>query len=591
MEKAYSSDKNIHILISLLKQNGIKKVVVSPGTAHVLLVASMQFDGEFEMYSAVDERGAAYLACGLAMESGEAVVLSCTGATASRNYFPGLTEAFYRKLPILAVTAASDVYPDNLASQYIDRSEQPKDTVKYSVRLPIINSENDEEISNLKINNALWQLRKNGGGPVHIDLPTDWRGKLTEKSLKAARYIKGYSYDDELPAIKGDRIAIIVGAHSRWNKRLIKSVETFCEKYNAVVLVEHSSGYKGKYHIKPTILASQELFESKCFNIDTLIHIGTTIGDVYTNRKMCNAKEVWRVNCDGVIRDPFKKLKYVFEMSEEFFFEYYTSEETLNRTTSEMSYYTCFAKEAKEIEDSIPEIPFSSIWIASKTADKIPPFANVHLGIGNVMRAFNLFEFQEDVCVTANTGAWGIDGALSTSLGIALANTQVLTFVMLGDLAFFYDLNTLGNRHVGKNLRIMVINNGKGVEMRIHESGVQRNLGDLADEYSAAGGHFGNQSRELVKHFAEDLGFLYISADSKESYESKLIEFVNPNEDKPIVFEIFTNDKDEREAWHKVRNIYTETKRVAKQKLIEVLGDKGVNAVIKVRDSVGKLLN
>lgn len=46
-------------------------------------------DSWFEMYSSVDERSAAYMACGMAAESGEVVVLSCTGATASRNYVSG----------------------------------------------------------------------------------------------------------------------------------------------------------------------------------------------------------------------------------------------------------------------------------------------------------------------------------------------------------------------------------------------------------------------------------------------------------------------------------------------------------------------
>jgi 2-succinyl-5-enolpyruvyl-6-hydroxy-3-cyclohexene-1-carboxylate synthase len=63
----------------------------------------MQNDPYYEMYSAPDERSAAYMACGLAAESREPVVLTCTGATASRNYIPGLTEAYYRNLPVLAV--------------------------------------------------------------------------------------------------------------------------------------------------------------------------------------------------------------------------------------------------------------------------------------------------------------------------------------------------------------------------------------------------------------------------------------------------------------------------------------------------------
>lgn len=105
----YTSERSIQILISLLKQYGIKKVVASPGATNITLVASLQQDDWFEMYSSVDERSAAYIACGMAAESGEPVVLTCTGATASRNYIPGLTEAYYRKLPVLAVTSTQDI--------------------------------------------------------------------------------------------------------------------------------------------------------------------------------------------------------------------------------------------------------------------------------------------------------------------------------------------------------------------------------------------------------------------------------------------------------------------------------------------------
>ena len=101
MEKNYyTAERNVQIIISLLKANGIKRVVASPGTTNMTFIGSIQQDPFFEIFSSVDERSAAYLACGMAAETNEPVVLSCTGATASRNYMPGLTEAFYRKLPV-----------------------------------------------------------------------------------------------------------------------------------------------------------------------------------------------------------------------------------------------------------------------------------------------------------------------------------------------------------------------------------------------------------------------------------------------------------------------------------------------------------
>ena len=118
----YSNDKATQILVALLKEHGIRKVIVSPGTTNMCLVASLQYDSFFQIYSCVDERSAAYMACGMSCESGEAVVITCTEATASRNYLPALTEAYYRKLPILAITGFHNLDAiGHLQSQVIDR--------------------------------------------------------------------------------------------------------------------------------------------------------------------------------------------------------------------------------------------------------------------------------------------------------------------------------------------------------------------------------------------------------------------------------------------------------------------------------------
>ena len=69
--KFYTNERNVQILIALLKANGIKKIVASPGTTNYTFVGSLQNDSWFEVYSSVDERSAAYIACGLAAESGE----------------------------------------------------------------------------------------------------------------------------------------------------------------------------------------------------------------------------------------------------------------------------------------------------------------------------------------------------------------------------------------------------------------------------------------------------------------------------------------------------------------------------------------
>ncbi len=171
--KYYSSERSVQLLISLLKQHNIKKCVLSPGATNLTFVASLQQDPYFECYSSVDERSAAYIACGLAAESGEPVVLSCTGATASRNYIPGLTEAYYRKLPVLAVTSTQDISRiGHHIAQVIDRRVIQNDIALLSEYIPVTDSNTNAWSNTVKINRALLELRHRGGGPVHLNVET-----------------------------------------------------------------------------------------------------------------------------------------------------------------------------------------------------------------------------------------------------------------------------------------------------------------------------------------------------------------------------------------------------------------------------------
>ncbi len=133
MSKYYTDEENTLIVIALLKANGIRKIIASPGATNVTFVASVQHDSFFEVYSAADERSAAYMACGLAHELGEPVVISCTGATSSQNYTPGLIEAYYRKLPVLAITSTQMLCRvGHHVAQVTDRSSLPNDTQRLS---------------------------------------------------------------------------------------------------------------------------------------------------------------------------------------------------------------------------------------------------------------------------------------------------------------------------------------------------------------------------------------------------------------------------------------------------------------------------
>lgn len=238
-EKFYTSERNVQIVLSLLKANGIRKIIASPGATNFTFVGSVQNDPFFEVYSAVDERSAAYMACGMAAESGEAVALSCTGATASRNYYPGLTEAFYRKLPVLAITSHQGTDRiGQLIPQNIDRRILPNDIARLSVELPVVKDCRDEDYVVMEVNKAMLELRRNGGGPVHINLITTYSRDFSVKELPHVKVMRRFQAWDELPVLPEGRIGIYVGSHTHFSEKQNRAIDRFCATYDATTKEE-----------------------------------------------------------------------------------------------------------------------------------------------------------------------------------------------------------------------------------------------------------------------------------------------------------------------------------------------------------------
>lgn len=579
MNMFYTNERNIQMLIYLLKQHNIKKVVASPGSTNVSFVGSIQNDPFFEIYSSVDERSAAYIACGLASESGEPVVLSCTGATSSRNYTPGLTESYYRKLPILAVTSMQHLGRiGNHFPQAIDRSNIMNDIAKLSVQIGEVKTSEDEWAYSVQINKALLELRRNGGGPVHINLQTVYSRDFSVKDISPVNVIKRIEYSDKLPELKAKKIGIYIGAHSKFSEELERKIDKFCEQNNGVVFCDHTSNYRGKYRIDMALVCQQTMYVSPLKNIDILIHIGEISG-AYSE---LNPNQVWRVNPDGEVRDTFKKLTYVFQMNETDFFDKYTCN---NANTKDTVFYEQWNEEYDRLLNKITELPFSNAWIAANTIDKIPSNSLLYLGILNSLRCWNFFKSPATVTCYSNTGGFGIDGGVSALLGMSLAAPNKLCFGVIGDLGFFYDMNALGNRHLNNNFRIMLVNNGCGTEFKNYNHNAAI-FGCEADEYIAAAGHYGSKSKELVKHYAEDLGFEYLSAKNKEEYLKAAERFLCPEiTDKPMLFEAFTDSKDESDALKIIYELEISTVSAAKNTVKNILGE---NNIRKIKKVIGK---
>lgn len=573
----YTSERNVQIVIALLKAHGIHRVIVSPGTTNMTFVVSIENDPWFQIWSSVDERSAAYLACGMAAETGEPVVISCTGATASRNYMPGLTEAYYRKLPVLAITSTRGNHKiGHLVDQQIDRRSIPNDIAMESVTIPMVKDVEDERLCEIEANKAMLALTLDGGGPVHINMYTKYSHDFSVKEIPHVNAIYRHTvFDIEWPVLPQEgNVIVSIGAHANFTDELASAVDAFCATYDAVVCCDHTSGYRGKYEIHAQLLCGQRKWRSTLRDANLCIHMGEVSGDQFCIR----AKHTWRVSPDGALRDTFGTLRRVFMMPEIEFFRHYAKE-----GESHTKYLEDLNKEIREIQNKLPELPFSNIWMAQRMYEKMPVNSEIHFGIYHSLRSWNFFKLPIGVRAKCNVGGFGIDGGVSTMMGASFVHSDKLYFGVFGDLAFFYDMNVVGNRHVGNNVRIMLVNNGKGNEFRNYNHPCYF-LGEEADEFIAAAGHYGNKSNRLVKDYAIDLGYEYLSAKNKDEFLSVVDRFLNPQiTDKPILFEIFTETEDESDALEMALNTMVETrgfiKNTVKNVVKSVVGESGLKVI------------
>ena len=221
-------------------------------------------------------------------------------------------------------------------------------------------------------------------------------------------------FDKELPKLpQNGRIVVFVGAHTNFTERLTIALDKFCATYNAVVLCDHTSGYRGKYEMHYQIVCGQKQWCSPLACANLCIHIGEVSGSQFNVK----TAHTWRINPDGALRDTFGNLRRIFMMPEEIFFEKYAEE---NACHTEL--FDEMNREVETIKEKIPELPFSNIWIAQHMVNKLPNDCELHLGIYHSLRSWSFFKLPKGIQAKCNVGGFGIDGGVSTMIGASLAH-------------------------------------------------------------------------------------------------------------------------------------------------------------------------
>lgn len=532
----YTDKKNVLQLAALLKAYGIKHIVLSPGSRNSPLSHTFAAEPFFICHSVVDERSAAFYALGIIQAISEPVAVCCTSGSAALNFAPAVAEAFYQQIPLLVITADR---PGSQIGQMLGQTlPQPglfNTLVKKTVHLPEISNAEDEWFCNRLINEAIQALDHNGKGPAHINIPlSEPLFNFTIEALpdvrkinncRCTRLFESNSYTGRF--WKYNKRIIIIGQlpPSEELKILLKIL---ADKKRCVILCEHLANLHGSPFICnfDEVLKTIPPIEKEQYKPELLITLGGHIVSKRINKfiREYPPHEHWHISESGDIVDTYRVLTDIIECDAASFLHTITGHPS-NAAEDAISFATRWKQASDRTPMHHPECPEEEA--VQMFLQSIPENSSLHLANSSSVRYAQLFPLHHTMHVFCNRGTNGIEGSLSTAVGYA-ATSERQTFLLIGDLSFFYDMNGLWNRQLSNKLRIFLINNGGG---RIFYSLKGLNQSEALDDYIAAAHH------TTAKGWAESLGIMYLSASNPTELKRKIPSFIDKNSSKPVILE------------------------------------------------------
>ncbi len=541
---AYSDKKNLLELVALMDAFGIHHVVLSPGSRNAPLIHTFVEHPAFQCYTIVDERSAGFFALGLAQRLRRPVAVCCTSGTALLNYSPAVAEAFYQEVPLLILSAdRPSAWIGQADGQTLPQTNAYGSLVKKSVQLPEINTDEELWYCNRLINEALIALTQDGFGPAQINIPlSEPLYQFTETTLPKARVIK---LENTTSTIDMD---FFTTGWERYSKRMIvvgqlppdhglhEVLARLAKQTDVAILAEHLANLPlpevmGQFD---AVLSSLSAEEQAAFAPDLVITVG---GHITSKRikqllRQHPPKQQWDIRPNGHVVDTYQSLTSVVPVEPALFFGLLLDRN--DSTNTRHDYFHQWQERSLQIEHQlqgyVPKQPFSDLKAVSAFMQGLPDHVTLQLSNSSPLRYAQLFSLKPTIDIFSNRGTNGIDGVLSTAVGHAAEN-QKLTFLLIGDLSFFYDINGLWNRYISPRLRIVLINNSGG--NLFHLIGGPKNSPAL-DESIAY------KHNTTAKERATTLGFRYLSATTEQEYANQLPLLWNVDDQQAIILEVFT---------------------------------------------------
>tara|TARA_B100000686_G_C16774888_1_gene967739 strand:+ start:611 stop:2266 length:1656 start_codon:yes stop_codon:yes gene_type:complete len=460
-----------------MKALGVEQVIISPGSRSTPLVLSAQVV-DIQTKVILDERVAAFYALGRAKHSGIPSILVCTSGTAAANYLPAVVEANHAGTPMIICSA--DRPPEKRlwgAGQTITQAGLYGENVRWSYDLPVV-SEVDEALARSVALRA-WDNAVTMKGPVHLNWPFREPLEPKEKLSPPVATLKPFNVSEsnldgsrrlqEL-ATAYERGLLVVGPNNFKDEDL-HEVISFSRLSGWPILADPGSQMRGgDISEKPNILTTAEIlcgsqgFTDNLPQTDVIIQIGLSpTSKAYRNwmeTKPPKSKILISPGTDW--SDPSHDVTEVYRGSPANIFS--LPNKQIRSHSEWLSAWLGADLTAREVIHENIIANESEISAISAICSGTPNGTTLVLSNSMVIRDAELaiLNTGNSFRTITNRGANGIDGVVSTSIGVAEAN-KGNTVCILGDIAAVHDIGGfLAALRLQTELTIVVLDNGGG---------------------------------------------------------------------------------------------------------------------------------
>lgn len=468
-------------LVDELVRGGVRRACVSPGSRSTPLTLALARHPGIAVHVHLDERSGAFFALGLARARREPVAIACTSGTAAAELFPAVVEASQSRVPLVLLTADR---PPRLrgtgANQTIDQTELYGRYVRRFVEAPVPTDEADiatwsavgaHAVAAARRGDLPGDARVHPPGPVQIDCPFEEplvppgtgmhpRASTPGSSPRLSAFSDVHAPEIERRLRDAARGLVVVGGFDRPQAAILDLAGAL----GVPVLAEPTSGLRrpGRALAAGQLLTST-LSERSELAPDVVVQLGDTPTSRATHRLVAaSAHRIVVADTGRLDPDPEGLATQRVEVSgEEWIPEVIGTASKEGRTP----WLDRADAAARTVVDGLLdawEEP-SEMRVARDLAAAVPTGGTLFVGNSMPVRDLDTFMVpRTSLRVLANRGASGIDGLLSTALGIAASDTGPAV-ALLGELSFLYDAGALlWNARGGPDLVVVVNDNGGG---------------------------------------------------------------------------------------------------------------------------------